>query len=110
MATLKWGNLLVETDFIEKLKDVALAVLTCATAPATMMVALVHHGSASDGRHETDAWIFLSADPNHDFDFHHFAMGSIIEYYMTGEGQPRRSVLWPLELSLIHISDPRDRG
>ena len=46
MATLKWGNLLVETDFIEKLKDVALAVLTCATAPATMMVALVHHGSA----------------------------------------------------------------
>ena len=51
-----------------------------------MIAALVHHGLASDGRHETDAWIFLSADPNHGFDFHHFAMGVILEYYITGAG------------------------
>ena len=49
---------------MDKLKHEANVVLTCATAPSTtMMVALAHHSPEPDGRHETDAWIVLSADP-----------------------------------------------
>ncbi|CAN0020459.1 unnamed protein product, partial [Pylaiella littoralis] len=87
MATRRKGEMLVETDFIEKLRHEARVVLTCATAPTTiMMVALVHHSPDDRGEHQTDAWMFLSADPNHDFDFHHAAMDVIFEYYITGAG------------------------
>ncbi|CAB1107057.1 unnamed protein product [Ectocarpus sp. CCAP 1310/34] len=88
LATFGKGELLVETDFIEKYKHEAGAVLTCATAPSTtMMVALVHHSPDDDGRHETDAWVFVSSDPNHDFDFHIYAMDIILRYYITGDGR-----------------------
>ncbi|CAB1120476.1 unnamed protein product [Ectocarpus sp. CCAP 1310/34] len=79
------GELLIETDFIEKYRHEARVVLTCATAPTTtMMVALVHHSPDNRGEHETDAWIFLSSDPNHDFDFHHAAMEVVVAHYTTG--------------------------
>lgn len=52
-----------------------------------MMVALVHHSPDGKGRHTTDAWTFLSADKNHDFDFHIYAMDIIIQYYTEGEGR-----------------------
>lgn len=101
MATLRPGELLVETDFIEKLRHEARVALTCATAPTTtMMVALVHHSPDENGEHETDAWLFVSSDANHDFDFHHAAMEVIFKYYLTGEGSAALAgVLWPL----VHI-------
>ncbi|CAB1097138.1 unnamed protein product [Ectocarpus sp. CCAP 1310/34] len=40
-----------------------------------------------DGQHETDAWVFVSSDPNHDFDFHIYAMDIILRYYITGDGR-----------------------
>ncbi|CAB1115471.1 unnamed protein product [Ectocarpus sp. CCAP 1310/34] len=52
-----------------------------------MMVALVHHSPDDDGRHETGAWVFVSSDPNHDFDFHIYAMDIILQYYIRGDGR-----------------------
>ncbi|CAN0331135.1 unnamed protein product [Pylaiella littoralis] len=51
-----------------------------------MMVSLVHH-TPVDGKHTTDAWVFVSSDPNHDFDFHIYALDIILQHYMTGEGR-----------------------
>lgn len=88
MMSLVHGTLLVETDFIEKFRHEAAAILTCATAPTTtIMVALVHHSPDGKGRHTTDAWVFLSEDKNHDFDFHIYAMDIIIKYYTEGAGR-----------------------
>lgn len=53
----------------------------------TMMVALVRHSPDGTGWHQTDAWVFVSIDPNHDFDFHIYAMDTILHHYTTGEGQ-----------------------
>ena len=62
--------------------------MTCATAPtSTIMVALVHHSPDGSGRHTTDAWVFLSEDKKHDFDFHIYAMDIIIKYLTEGEGR-----------------------
>lgn len=89
MATLRKGELLVETDFIEKLRHEARVVLTSATAPTTtMMVALVHHSPDEHGEHQTGAWVFVSRDANHDFDFHHAAMEIIFNYCLTERGLP----------------------
>lgn len=101
MLTFAHGTLLVETDFIEKYRHEASSILTCATAPTTsMMVALVHHTPDGKGRHTTDAWTFLSADKNHDFDFHIYAMDIIIKYYTEGEGRAATAGV-PVPLVLI---------
>lgn len=51
-----------------------------------MVVALVHHSPDAPGRHETDAWDFLSSDPSHDSNSHIYAIDIIFRYYMTGGG------------------------
>lgn len=87
LGTFRKGELVIETDFIEKYRHEARSVMTCATAPTTtMMVALVHH-SPDGGQHTTDAWVFVSSDPNHDFDFHIYALDIILQHYITGEGR-----------------------
>lgn len=101
MLTFAHGTLLVETDLIEKYRHEASSILTCATAPTTsMMVALVHHTPDGNGRHTTDAWTFLSADRNHDFDFHIYAMDIVIKYYTEWEGRAATAGV-PLPLLLI---------
>lgn len=100
MATFVPGSLVVATDFIEKFKHEAGAILTCSTAPSTtLMVAIVHHSPDGSGRHETDAWVFASSDPNHDFDFHIYAMDVIFKHYMTGEG---RAATAGVEVPTVH--------
>ena len=87
LRVFKPGELLIESDFIEKHKCEASSSQTCGTAPtATMMVALVHHSPDEFKRHKTEAWIFVSDDKNHDFDFHAHALRVIIEYYTVGKG------------------------
>lgn len=90
----------METDFIEKLRHEARVVLTCATAPTTtMMVALVHHSPDENGEHETDAWVFVSSDANHDFDFHYAAMEVIFKYYL-------RALYTSPQRCTLPLSDP----
>lgn len=81
------GELLIEIDFFEKYRHEARYVLTCSTAPTTtIMVSLVHH-SPVGGKRTTDAWVFVSSDPNHDFDFHIYALDIILQHYISGEGR-----------------------
>ncbi|CAM9964471.1 unnamed protein product [Ascophyllum nodosum] len=51
-----------------------------------MMVALVHHSPDGKGVHETEAWVFLSPEKQHDVDFHHYALQMMLEHYLKGEG------------------------
>lgn len=87
LGTYRKGELLIETDFIKKYRHEARCVLTCSTAPTTtIMVSLVHHCPVG-GKHTTDAWVFVSSDPNHDFDFHIYALDIILQHYISGEGR-----------------------
>ena len=58
----KQGDLLIETDFIEKCRHTPKNVRTCDQhVTPTMMVALVHHSTDGKGVHETEAWVLLLA-------------------------------------------------
>ena len=91
LSTFQDGDIVIETDFIEKYSHDPGAVLTCAQHPqTTLMVAIVHFRPqlwAGGGRvHQTETWIFASEDPAHDFDFHRHARTQIADYYLDGPG------------------------
>lgn len=65
-----------------------------------MMVAIVRHSPDGSGLHETDAWVFVSSDPNHDFDFHIYSMDIIFKHYMTGEGPAATP---GVEVPIVHM-------
>ncbi|CAB1101276.1 unnamed protein product [Ectocarpus sp. CCAP 1310/34] len=91
LSTFQDGDIVIETDFIEKYSHVPGTVLTCAGHPqTTLMVAIVHCSPQlweGGGRvHQTETWIFASEDPAHDFDFHRHALTQIADYYLDGPG------------------------
>ena len=91
MNTFKDGDIVIETDFIEKYTHTPASVVTCARHPqTTLMVAIVHFSPQlweGGGRvHKTETWIFASEDPVHDFDFHLHALSQIAGYYLNGPG------------------------
>lgn len=91
----------MESDFIEKYKCEASSTQTCGTAPSvTLMVAVVHHSPDEHGRHKTEAWVFVSDEKNHDFDFHAHALKHIIHYYTVGEGKAATSPPAGTDLSI----------
>lgn len=91
---------MVATGIIEKFKHEAGAILTCSTSTSTnMMMAIVHHSPDICGRHETDAWVFVSSDPNHDFDFRICAMDIIFKHYITSDG---RAAAAGVEVPTVH--------
>ena len=92
LDTLKDGDVVIESDFIEKHPLEGKAIMTCEQTPtATMMVVIVHHSPKvyeRGGRmHVTETWIFASEDSNHDFDFHRHDLREIAEYYLHGAGK-----------------------
>eukprot|EP00904_Undaria_pinnatifida_P000602 jgi/Undpi1/10542/HiC_scaffold_29.g12992.m1 len=91
LRTFEDGDIVIETDFIEKYTHVPQADLTCARhETTTLMVAIVHFCPQTwegGGRvHLSETWVFASADPTHDFDFHLHALKQIADYYLDGEG------------------------
>eukprot|EP00903_Cladosiphon_okamuranus_P008202 g7897.t1 len=91
LRTFQDGDIVIETDFIEKYTHEPQKVLTCARHDTTtLMVAIVHFCPQEwegGGRvHLSETWVFASADPAHDFDFHLHALKQIADYYLDGEG------------------------
>lgn len=86
LDTFEDGELVMETYFIEKLKNCSSIGLTCESLPSiTIMVAIADFSPRvmeGGGRvHTTETWIFASEDPSHDADFHHHALGQIADCY-----------------------------
>ena len=92
LDTFKDGDVVVETDSIEGYTHEPRKTLTCDRHDrTTTMVAIVHFSPQvweEGGRvYTTETWIFASADPDHDFDFHRHAMTQIADHYLHGDGR-----------------------
>ncbi|CAM9643586.1 unnamed protein product [Pylaiella littoralis] len=89
LRTYRKCELLIETDFIEKYRYETRSCLD--------MLYRAHddhdggprapYCSPDGGKHTTDAWVFVPSDPNHDFDFHIYALDIILQPYIKGEGR-----------------------
>lgn len=82
MSTFKNGDIVTETDFIEKYTCTPLSVLTSAGHPQTiLMVTIVLFSSQlreCGGRvYLIETWVFASEDPVHELDFRFHALAQI---------------------------------
>ena len=90
MESFEDGDIVIETDFIEKYTHEPNFLLTCARHDiTTLMVAIVHFSPQlweGGGRvHLRETSVFASEDPAREFYFHLHAK-QIAEYYLTGAG------------------------
>ena len=46
----------------------------------------MHHSPDGKGVHETEAWVFLSPEKQHDVDFHQDALQIMLDHYLREEG------------------------